>query len=229
MQTFKALGALLDYPTAELQAAVGEIHTCLVLEGLVDTQHRHALLDLATHLRVGDLLDLQAEWVALFDCSRRLGLHLHEHSYGESRDRGTAMVRLGQLYRLHGLELAPGQTPDYLPAFCEFLSLVPLAAARHRLADAVAILEVLAERLAAKGSAYAVVPRALATLADRRAAADELVALREAEPPEIDSPEALDRAYEEVPVDFTASSVLQSCPYGGEAAKQRHAQLAQGA
>ena len=184
MRTFKALGAILDYPTAELQAAIREIEACLVEEGVLSSRQLRALAPLLDRLGDGDLLELQEEWIALFDRSRRLGLHLHEHTYGESRDRGMAMVRLMQLYRLHGLELAKGEIPDYLPAFLEFLSLVPLASARRMLADAVAILLILAERLEAKGSVYAPLLQALAALSDRSADSEELELLRREAPAE---------------------------------------------
>lgn len=225
MRTFKALGAILDYPSAELQAAIPEIQACLVEEGVLSPAQIRALAPLLDRLGDADLLDLQEEWVALFDRSRRLGLHLHEHTFGESRDRGMAMVRLMQLYRLHGLELAKGEIPDYLPAFLEFLSLVPLASARRMLADAVAILLILAERLEAKGSVYAPLLQALAALSNRSADSEELELLRREAPAEIDSLEALDRAYEDAPVEFTGSSVLQSCPYSADAAKASRATI----
>jgi nitrate reductase molybdenum cofactor assembly chaperone NarJ/NarW len=224
-RTFKALGAILDYPTAELQAAIPEIQACLVEENILSARQVRALIPLLDRLGDTDLMELQEDWVALFDRSRRLGLHLHEHTYGESRDRGMAMVKLMQLYRLHGLELAKGEIPDYLPAFCEFLSLVPPPSARRMLADAVAILQILAERLEAKASPYAAILTALAALSDRSAASDELDALRNAAPAEIDSLEALDREYEDAPVEFTGASVLQSCPYSADAAKASRATI----
>jgi nitrate reductase delta subunit len=218
MKTFKALGALLDYPTDALKAALPEIHACLISEGMLASRHRHALIPLLDALRDRELLDLQEGWVDLFDRSRRLALHLHEHTYGESRDRGMAMVRLAQTYRMHGLEPPPDQTPDYLPLFCEFLSTLPPPLGKRYLGDAAAVLEVLAERLEAKDSLYAAVLRGLATLSARPPEADEVALLREQAPEEADSLEALDQAYEEAPVDFTAASVLQSCPYGADAA-----------
>jgi nitrate reductase molybdenum cofactor assembly chaperone NarJ/NarW len=224
-RTFKALGAILDYPTAELQAAIPEIQACLVEENILSARQVRALIPLLDRLGDTDLMELQEDWVALFDRSRRLGLHLHEHTYGESRDRGMAMVKLMQLYRLHGLELTQGEIPDYLPAFCEFLSLVPPPSARRMLADAVAILQILAERLEAKASPYAAILTALAALSDRSAASDELDALRNAAPAEIDSLEALDREYEDAPVEFTGASVLQSCPYSADAAKASRATI----
>jgi nitrate reductase delta subunit len=224
-RTFKALGAILDYPSAELQAAIPEIQACLVAEDVLSARQLRALAPLLDRLGDADLLELQEDWVALFDRSRRLGLHLHEHTFGESRDRGMAMVKLMQLYRLHGLELTQGEIPDYLPAFCEFLSLVPLASARRMLADAVAILEILAERLAAKGSPYAAVLAVLAALSDRGADSEELEGLRNAAPAEIDSLEALDREYEDAPVEFTGASVLQSCPYSADTVQASRATI----
>ena len=68
---------------------------------------------------------MQERYVLLFDRTRSLSLHLFEHVYGESRDRGQAMVDLKQLYEQHGLFMSSSELPDYLPLFLEFLSAVP--------------------------------------------------------------------------------------------------------
>jgi nitrate reductase molybdenum cofactor assembly chaperone len=52
-----------------------------------------------------DLYDAQERYVSLFDRTRTLSLHLFEHVHGESRDRGQAMVDLGQMYERQGFEI----------------------------------------------------------------------------------------------------------------------------
>ena len=131
MISFKALGALLDYPTPELQAAADEIEQALAEEraiGAADLEGVRAFID---RLRRGDIMDLQEYWIGLFDRSKRLALHLYEHSHGESRDRGQAMVNLALTYRMNGFELAASEMPDYLPLFLEFLSVIPEVHARR--------------------------------------------------------------------------------------------------
>lgn len=93
-KTLKILALLLAYPTRELQAAVEDFPAVLEQEGLLSAERRGALSPLMDALATGDLYELQARYVDLFDRTRALSLHLFEHIHGESRDRGQAMVDL---------------------------------------------------------------------------------------------------------------------------------------
>jgi nitrate reductase molybdenum cofactor assembly chaperone NarJ/NarW len=163
-RTYRALAALISYPTEALQAATGEIATVLAEEELVPAAQRAAIGGLLAELAGRDIYELQERYVTLFDRSRTLSLHLFEHVHGESRDRGQAMADLIELYRGHGLEPAASELPDFLPLFLEFVSLLPGDAARALLAEPAGILQALAERLAARNSAYAAVFQALAAV-----------------------------------------------------------------
>lgn len=204
--TYRALGALLGYPTEALQAATGELATVLEREGLVPPRQRAALAPLLAELASDDLYALQERYVTLFDRSRTLSLHLFEHVHGESRDRGQAMADLIAHYRQHGYEPTASELPDYLPLFLEFLSLLPEAEARALLAEPGAILSAIGERLAGRDSRYAAVFRALGAIVDAPAAnlADEV-----AEDP--DDLEALDAAWEEAAVQFGPGEQLDTC------------------
>ena len=103
MLTFKVLAALLAYPEQPLIESLDEMAAILDAEGALPKTERRALGALMADLGRSDLLDAQARYVALFDHSRSLSLHLYEHSHGESRDRGQAMVNLLNHYRAHGL------------------------------------------------------------------------------------------------------------------------------
>ena len=138
----------------------------LAEEGLVPAPQRAAIDPLLADLAGRDIYDLQERYFALFDRSRSLSLHLFEHVHGESRDRGQAMADLIALYRSHGLELTAGELPDFLPLFLEFISLLPEDEARALLAESASILRALADRLATRRSAYAVVFQALAAMAN---------------------------------------------------------------
>jgi nitrate reductase molybdenum cofactor assembly chaperone len=122
---FKALSALLTYPTKELQEATGPISEMLDNEPAVPAGIRRQLHDLIEELATGDLYDLQERYVLLFDRTRSLSLHLFEHVHGESRDRGQAMVDLQNLYARGGLEISAAELPDFLPLFLEFLATQP--------------------------------------------------------------------------------------------------------
>ncbi len=205
MRTFKALSALLTYPEPALLASTDELAAALAGEGLLAAAHQAALKKLLTDLAALNPLEAQERYVALFDRNRSLSLHLYEHVHGESRDRGQAMVQLGEIYRLHGVEIDAHELPDYLPLFLEFLSLLPVKAAASLLSEAVHVVAALEERLAKRGSPYAAVMAAIVALAakpaERTAIEEVLAALK----PEADSPDALDRQWEEEAVRFTAS------------------------
>ncbi len=201
MKTFKALSALLTYPSRELQEAVPTIRTVLGEELLPDASVS-ALEPLLVSLEVGDIYDLQERYVLLFDRSRTLSLNLFEHIHGESRDRGGAMVDLLETYRSGGFDLAGTELPDHLPVLLEFLSMRPLAEARGILADAGHILVALAERLARRESVYAAVLEALVTLsaADSRTEEAQALLLQQDDNPE--DLVALDAVWEEAQVTF---------------------------
>jgi nitrate reductase delta subunit len=163
--TFRALSALLTYPTEELCAAVPEIGQAIAAERLVPPAAASALRPLLDELASRDLFDLQERYVELFDRSRRLSLHLFEHVHGESRDRGQAMVDLAALYEKGGLMLEANELPDYLPLFLEYLSTRPRDEALNLLAETAHILGALEERLASRNSPYAAVLAAIRTMA----------------------------------------------------------------
>ena len=139
-QTFKVLSALLSYPTPEMKAAAPEMRAVLDSEGLLPDKQRASVERLIGEIETRDIYDLQERYVLLFDRTRSLSLHLFEHVYGESRDRGSAMVDLAQAYEQHGLMIAANELPDFLPLFLEFLSALPPEEARNWLGQTVHII-----------------------------------------------------------------------------------------
>ena len=226
MISFKALGALLDYPTPELQAATDEIEQALAEERAVPAAELQAVRTLIERVRRTDIMDLQEYWIGLFDRSKRLALHLYEHSYGESRDRGQAMVNLALTYRMNGFELNAAEMPDYLPLFLEFLSVIPEVHARRYLADAIEIIEALRIRLEERDSTYAAILTALVTLASREADIETVEAILAEEPHDPVDLEELDKEWAEDPVHFSPGSALKDCPYAGDAVRERASELA---
>ena len=201
MLTFKVLAALLTYPEQELVDALDEMAAILEAERALPRAERRQLGALMADLRGADLIDAQARYVALFDHSRSLSLHLYEHSHGESRDRGQAMVNLLSYYRSKGLDLGTSELPDFLPLFLEFLSTQPAGEARALLGQAVEVVALLRARLERRGAPYAAVFQAIEALAPRRADEAAIRATVGGEAPD-HTPEALDRAWEEAPVTF---------------------------
>ena len=166
MKTFKALGALLAYPTQGLIDALPELYAVVVDEAIVPRAQRERLKLLLHWMAAQDLLDLEEHYVEWFDRGRATSLHLFEHVHGESRDRGQAMVDLKQLYQAEGLQLSPNELPDYLPAILEYLSVRPRAAANEMIGDFAHILRSIGTQLTKRDSGYAAVLAAVLAAAD---------------------------------------------------------------
>jgi nitrate reductase delta subunit len=177
--TLRALAWLLRYPDAELRRLAPALAAALRDEGALDTARLAELDALASRLAGGDAIATEAEYVDLFDRGRRTALHLFEHVHGDSRDRGQAMVDLMQTYERAGLQLAPGELPDYLPVVLEFASTQPQQQAQAFLRETAHIVRAIFSALAERGSPYASVLAAVLDLAAEPAERVELAA----EPP----------------------------------------------
>lgn len=202
MMTYRALGALLTYPTEALVEGLPEIDDVLSHEQVLAPLHVDALRSLRGELERQDLMDLQDGYIRLFDRTRSMSLHLYEHLYGEARERGQAMVRLQTLYKFHGFSHTGSELPDFLPLFAEFLSLMPDRTARTILSDAAPVIEALHQRAIDKGTPYAAVFAALVSLASKSVDREALAEIMRGGGRDDDSLEAMDRDWEEAPVKF---------------------------
>jgi nitrate reductase delta subunit len=102
-----------------------------------------------------NILDVQEDYVDLFDRTPSLSLHLFEHIHGDSRERGQALVSLNELYTKSGLMISTEEMPDFLPLFLEYLSILPMEEAQSHLSGAINVLAAIGERLRNRGSDYA--------------------------------------------------------------------------
>jgi nitrate reductase delta subunit len=166
--TLRGLAWLLRYPDAGLRAVLAELQQALHEDGALEAG-RLAELDALVARLDGGGLRAEAEYVELFDRSRRTALHLFEHVHGDSRDRGPAMVDLAQTYERAGLLLAPGELPDYLPVVLEFASTQPPGQAREFLRETAHIVRSIFSVLQECGSPYASALAAVLDLAGERA------------------------------------------------------------
>jgi nitrate reductase delta subunit len=199
--TLRALAALLSYPEARLREHLPALRAALREEGALAPAHLAGLEGLIETLERGDPLETEAAYVDLFDRGRSTSLHLFEHVYGDSRDRGPAMVDLARTYAQSGLLLGPGELPDYLPVVLEFASTRPAAEARAFLGEMAHILNALFNTLERRQSGYAGVLGALLDLAGEPARPVPAV-------PE----ESLDTSWDEPPVFDGCTSRGQSRP-----------------
>ncbi len=192
--SLRVLAALLAYPDAPMRSHIPEMRDLLVAEAAVPPARRAEIEALMDRIQRDDPLVTEADYVEMFDRGRSTSLHLFEHVHGDSRDRGPAMIDLGETYAKAGLILTSTELPDYLPAVLEFVSTQPPREARAFLSEIAHILNALFGALRKRDSAYASVVAALIELAGEKA-----------EPVEPRAEEKLDESWAE-PVVFDGCS-----------------------
>jgi nitrate reductase molybdenum cofactor assembly chaperone NarJ/NarW len=212
-RTFKALGLLLTYPSDELRVLLPAIEATLKEEELISVETASALSALGEEIQRKPLSEVQEQYNNIFDRTRSLSLHLYEHLYGDSRERGQAMVDLHSRYSESGMQLSPKELPDFLPALCEFLSILPRTEARSLLAEAEPILQGLEERLERRGTDYA---RVLSGLIEsirpfREVVEGSTLLAEEAASVQPESFDALDESWAEAPITFGVGAAHDSC------------------
>lgn len=207
----KIVSLLLSYPTADLLAAVPELHDAIRGDLLTGPREKAWLDALVDDLASLDLYDAEERYVMLFDRTRTLSLHLFEHVHGESRDRGQAMVDLAQMYELQGLDISAEEMPDFLPLFLEYLSTQSSEEVRNLLDQTLHILSALRARLQKRGSIYANAILVLEAIAGTTADAqtvEELLQLPEHDPNDL---KALDAVWNEEAVTFGGGPGNDAC------------------
>ncbi len=197
MRTLKILGFLLTYPEACHTQALDECAQLLSAEKWLSDKVLKNVQKSINALRERELLDLQEDYVALFDRTPSLSLHLFEHIHGDSRDRGQALADLLKVYENAGLYVQTEETPDYLPLFLEYLSTLPPNEASETLSSVVNILSSLAQRLHNRGSLYASILEAAAEAASRSPDAKSVEDFLRKSSGDVLSAEQVDREWEE--------------------------------
>jgi nitrate reductase delta subunit len=168
-KSVRVLAALLGYPDTALRSHLPEMRVLLRDERALSPSRLAELDALMDTLQRADPLEVEAAYVELFDRGRATSLHLFEHVHGDSRDRGPAMIDLGQTYAKAGLFLVEGELPDYLPAVLEFVSTQPPPEAKAFLAEMAHIFNAIFGALLKRESAHASVVGALIELAGEKA------------------------------------------------------------
>jgi len=199
--TLRVLARLLSYPNAALKSDLADMQSAVHAEQALGKDRLTEIDTLTKHLAHSDTLELEGEFVELFDRGHATSLHLFEHVHGDSRDRGPAMIDLTQTYEKAGLFLAPGEMPDYLPVVLEFVSTQPPKEARAFLGEMAHIFNAIFNALQERQSAYASVLGALLELSGEKASSVKVI-----------PDEALDAAWEEPVVFDGCSSKGQAKP-----------------
>ena len=203
MKLLQVISLLMDYPTENIAKARVELLE-IVAQSSLTVELKKSLSDFIYERCAIPLLDWQSEYDGLFERGRAVSLLLFEHIHGESRDRGQAMVNLQQQYQAAGLDIAALELPDYIPLYLEFLSTQGDTNAQIGLEEVAHILAVLACRLDERTSNYAALFHGLLHLSQVEV---DLCDIQQRD----DTPEALDKVWEEEAVSFTAESDADAC------------------
>lgn len=209
MSTLKLFSVLLDYPRDELWLNKEELLEAAD-DAHVSKAHRSQLKMFVTELLEQPPMAAQEAWLGLFDRGRAMSLLLFEHIHGESRDRGQAMVDLMQTYLDNGFELSAKELPDYLPLMLEYLAQRPESEVVDWLTHTGHILELLAARAAERGSPYACVLEILAEYGQSPRDMSQ-IRKRAANEQRDDTPEMMDKVWEEEAVRFGNEAPSENC------------------
>lgn len=191
-QSCRVLARLLDYPHAEMRAALPELYAALCAEAALSPARLGELKALMAGLQQGNAYAVEARYVESFDRGRATSLHMFEHVHGDSRDRGAALVDLVQTYEAGGMFFdgmlypeggeqtwdGPAFTrelPDYLPVVLEFASTQPPATARAFLGELAHILNTIHSALLKRDDPYAAAVGAVLELAGEQPRAVQIV------------------------------------------------------
>lgn len=149
----KLLSILLQFPDDELILSLEELKEAV--EQIPQAEQRKRCLHFLDYLGYNPLIRLQEEYTATFDLNPETCLNLTYHKWGDSRERGSALVDFRRLYHQAGYESSTGDLPDYLPLVLEYLSV-------NRNGDDYSLLEQYCEevetvrtRLEESGNVYA--------------------------------------------------------------------------
>ena len=167
--TLRVLARLLSYPDAELRGHLGDLRAALHSEQALGARRLEELDALLLSMRTRDPIELEADYVQLFDRGRSTSLHLFEHVHGDSADRGPALIDLQQTYERAGLAFEADELPDHLAVVLEFASTQPPAIAREFLGEMAHILNALFTALVRRDSPYASVIAAVLEITGHRA------------------------------------------------------------
>ncbi|MCF6292363.1 MAG: nitrate reductase molybdenum cofactor assembly chaperone [Robiginitomaculum sp.] len=210
MRSFRVLAHLLSYPQAELLENMAELTTVLSDEGLLKGRVQKNLLKFMNEFAATDLMELQEQYVELFDRGRAHCLHLFEHVHGESRFRGQAMVDLADKYKTKGLEIDTGELPDYLPLMLEFISISAADEGLELLEQAAPVIATIGEKLKRRKSGYASVFAAIVALSGAKITAADIEKAADAALPDIKSLDELDEQWKE-PEAFSEGLDCDTC------------------
>lgn len=154
MRFYTIMARLLDYPDEVLMQHLDELIAIAREDDGISGEELAVLEQHVAWMQQHDLIHMQQAYVDTFDMTPEHDLHLTHHLFGESRERGPAMVDIAEHYKTAGMEVSNGELPDFLPLILEYVSTLDEFQARFFLNDAAKVLTILADNLEKVDSPY---------------------------------------------------------------------------
>lgn len=152
--SWQIAAALLRYPDESLHQALPQIAAAAAeLPG----KSGEPVSALCERWQQRTALDLQREYVEVFDLDRRAALHLSYHQYGDRRQRGVVLLGLKRKLEAYGFTAAGEELPDWLPLLLEFAARAPESAGSELLEQWRAPIELIRRHLAERGHDHVVI------------------------------------------------------------------------
>ena len=118
---FRLSSMFLDYPDEERIEYLGRLLKELREKGQTDGTLSE-LERIYREFREKDIMDLQKDYVELFDMNRDVSLYLTAWEYGDNRERGRELLRLKEMLDEAHYIQPKGELPDHVPTLLMFLS-----------------------------------------------------------------------------------------------------------
>lgn len=158
MVAWQSASLLLNYPD---EALIAELDMIRSASSMLPVTIGGSIREFVDHLETTPLARLQEEYVETFDNRRRCNLFLTYFAHGDTRKRGTALLRFKQTYLRSGFLLEAngehGELPDHLCVVLEYAATIDQRLGRGLLLDHRAGLELLRLSLRDAGSPWELV------------------------------------------------------------------------
>lgn len=115
---------LLSYPPASMDELKQDIDECIE-EEMFDGVKKKELKKVNNHLFRYTSKMLREIYVSTFDLKEKLSLYLTAHEYGDSPNRGGALITLQKIIKELGYERVNDELADYIPMLLELLAVAP--------------------------------------------------------------------------------------------------------
>lgn len=167
--SYKIVSLLLDYPDEEVKNNLHRFLEIVDEDNLLDDDQKTELTTFINYASPLTLNEWQMQYVQLFDFSTKTNLYLFDHVYGDSRERGQAMIDLTEMYVKSGFVPCSNELPDYLPLFLEYLSLLTNEEEGRQLLQRIApIVENMKQSLEKRESPYGNLLQILCSLNEKK-------------------------------------------------------------